>query len=129
MFLIIQAKPSPMTENDFVTAFQKTDTPVLSFDGFLIHPSTISGAMYFWNTTLVQRLVVFNILQIDFAAKALEKRKICFRPQPPNNFGIAIFSHLTHKETWESSLPHQRKLKQIFLAASKVPFRIQDRDI
>jgi hypothetical protein len=85
--------------------------------------------MYFLMTTFFQRLFVERRRQPPLAVKALEKTCIFFRPQPPKDFGIAILFHLTQGVTFVSFFPLHRNLKESFLAASKIPFGIQDKDI
>jgi len=98
-FPILQAKPSPMTRKELITAFQITKASFKVLCGFLIQASKESGSIYFWTTTLFQRLEVFKSRHPHFYASALEDRNIFFNPQPLRALGTTIFSN-TRKEKW-----------------------------
>jgi len=60
-----------------------------------IQSSTEPGLMYLWVTNWVHKLSVVKSLQQALAARALEKMKLFFSPQPPNAFSRANLSHFS----------------------------------
>ena len=72
----------------------------LVFPMSLIQSRRGVGVMYFWMMTSVHKLWVEMTRYPAFAANAFAKKNIFFIPQPPSDFGWAIWSHFTQGSTF-----------------------------
>ena len=116
-----QTRPSDISEKDLHKDFHMMD-PLLCFlnSKSLIQSRIEVGVMYLWVITSIHRLYVVMSLHPNFAAKALAKKVVFLMPQPPNAFGLAIWSHFTHGRTFWSFFSAHRKYEHIILDISRL---------
>ena len=74
--------------------------------------------------TYVHKIWVEMSHHPTFAAKSFEKNKIFFKPQPPRDFGLAIWSHFTQGSTFFSFFPIHRNIVQIIYVLFKIDLGI-----
>jgi len=79
---------------EFNTAFQMTNIPVLFQCGSRSQSIKFSGAMYFGEATMAQRLFEVINFHPSLAASVEEKSSSFLMPQPPHFFGRVSDSHL-----------------------------------
>jgi len=109
---IRQVSPSLRRGIVLTTAFQILDI-FRVFGCVQIQSSILRGLMYFAYATLVHKLSEVRSCHPSLAANAFENKSSFLIPQPPQDFGLAIVSHLTHANSLPGFCPAHKNRLQI----------------